>query len=228
VFFFSDVEIDFTNIKFLEYFEEFLLRIKNIQKTPVVLGDFFEYYVGSDLLNNYLFRHFLTFLQKNSINFFLIPGNREALIKNEPEFMSCNFYILNKNVEVEVDGKFILFTHGDEILDCDRGHLLFKKGLSYASEHKIEEKIPFSIKVLVAKILRRISKGNTKKKKNLLSMSFLSNLQKYDAIVMGHYSKRMHIKLTWQSRITNVYIVGKWEKDSPLLSYDGEFKWIKI
>lgn len=224
--FLSDVELDLDKKDRLSTFQHFLINIKNINKTPIILGDFFEYYPGKEILKNYLFQQLLSFLKNENIKIYLIPGNRESLIKSEIEFEKNNFYILNKNVEISKNGYNILLTHGDEILEQEVSHILFKKTLSFVKEKNIDEKVPGYFKNFIGTILRRLSRGNSKKSNNTINTNNFHLLTKYNIVIMGHFTEQKEICIKFDHKITKVYILGKWEPQKPVLIYDDGFKWI--
>lgn len=226
--FLSDIELTLDKKDTILPFLNFLIKIKNMNKTPVILGDFFEYYSGKKILNNYHFQNLLSFLKNKQIKIYLIPGNREALIKNELEFNKNNFHILNKNIEVNINGYNILLTHGDEILEEEVSHILFKKSMCFIKEKNIDEKVPTSLKSFVGTLLRRISRGHTKKKKNTLNTNKLYNLSKYNVVIMGHYDYPKEINIKVGNKITKIYILGKWAQNKPILTYNNGFRWITI
>lgn len=223
--FLSDIEIDINKQSAFATFQNFLIKLKKINKTPVILGDFFEYYTGKEILSNSQFYGFLLFLKKEMIDLYLIPGNREAIIRNEIEFERNNFHILDKNIEVKTDNNNILLTHGDEILEKEISHLLFKKTMNLVKEHNLDTKIPSQFKGFVGTILRRISRG--KKEKNLITSNFY-NLNKYDTIIMGHFNEQKEISVKIDGKTTKIYILGKWIYNKPILTYNDGFKWITI
>ncbi|MFN7181967.1 MAG: metallophosphoesterase [Planctomycetota bacterium] len=224
----SDTEIDFLNSKKINGFKNFLLKVKEIKKDTLIVGDFFEYYTGREILHNSYFKEFLSFLKGEGIKIYLIPGNRESLIKNSRKFEENNFYILDSYVEIKEHGQTILLTHGDEILEQKISHFLFKKTLNHIKEKNIEEAVPYPIKNLIARILRRISRGNSRREKNSINLNFLLKLYRYDTIIIGHYDIPKEININFQNRITRIYILGKWKPSNPVLIFENRFKWIKI
>ncbi len=224
----ADTEIDFFNATKVEDFLNFLIKIKKINKDTLILGDFFEYYVGKEILYNDNFKTFLSFLKNEGIKIYLIPGNRECLIKSNGRFSENNFYVLDKKIEINGNNQHILLTHGDEILEQDVFHLAFKKTLELIRENNIEETIPYNIRNVIGKILRKVSKGNIKKNDKTLKLNSFYCLSKYDIVVMGHHNFQKEINIKFEKKTTKVYILGNWHDAKPVLIFDNTFKWIKI
>ncbi len=228
--FFSDVELDLYKKDVLSPLQDFLIKIKNINKTPIILGDFFEYYTGKEILKNHQFQQLLSFLKNENIKIYLIPGNRECLIKSEREFEKNNFLVLNKNIHINHKGYNILLTHGDEILEQEVSHILFKRSMNFLKEKNIDEKVPSNFKSIIATILRRVSRGNFKKNNNTINPYNFHLLTQYDVVIMGHFIPQKEITIKLNHKTTKAYILGKWEPQKPVLISDNgfSFKWITL
>ena len=143
---------------FQTYCEQHTHGLKNL----IILGDFFEFYLGDDIISPYQ-HHIASMLQQlthQGVQIYFMPGNRDFLVRQK--FLDLFNGVLLKDPSVLVfnllDQKYIL-THGDQLCTRDQGYQVLRFFLRAPWIEALILKLPSSIRASAARYLRQQSRA---------------------------------------------------------------------
>lgn len=215
----SDVHIKLPGDEAYNLFMRFVKSptVKKSQKV-VLLGDIFDLLIGGD--NKFIIDYQelfdeLRLLLSEGKDVYYIEGNHDFHIEKllEETFPENNFFFSREKIELEHNGDWILFCHGDDIeIDNPSYKRYYKFIRSETIKFLAESIIPFSItRAIGIWASARSRKKNIKqyesqkefiKEKFRKSAEQAYNKKSYKMIVSGH----SHVKDLYESKLGFVYI----------------------
>ena len=140
----------------------------------LILGDFFEHWVGDDLIsttNHYDYKNIIEMLKecfneihKLKISVGIMHGNRDFLIGSK---LLNHFYACQLASSVRLTSKFkgnILLLHGDELCTQDTQHQEFRKLVNSLEWQSKFKSLPIDERMSIANSIRSKSEGEKKDK----------------------------------------------------------------
>jgi UDP-2,3-diacylglucosamine hydrolase len=128
VFFISDLHLTASMPATAAAFERFMRTRAREARTLVILGDFFEYWVGDEELADPFHRHIANLLAEAAnagTRVLFMHGNRDFLLGNR--FLTAARATLLKDPSVlEADGLRIVLAHGDALCTRDAAYMRFR------------------------------------------------------------------------------------------------------
>ncbi|WP_281648469.1 UDP-2,3-diacylglucosamine diphosphatase [Parendozoicomonas sp. Alg238-R29] len=130
-----------------------------------ILGDFFEYWIGDDVMDE--FHHqiatALKALTEKGVSIFVMHGNRDFLIgKSFCRIAGCTW--LKDPTVITLGDKPVLLMHGDSLCTSDAGYIRFRKIIQNPITKFILLALPSSYRRNIARKLRENSMANAGKK----------------------------------------------------------------
>ncbi len=127
-FFISDLHLSDNTPVVTRLFNHFISKIIKPGDTLFILGDFFEYYLGKDLLDNTQLHALnqLKKLQECGSKIYFMHGNRDFLIYRET-LKPFGINLLKDPELIEYCNKKVLLTHGDILCTDDTAYQRYRK-----------------------------------------------------------------------------------------------------
>ncbi|KFX26846.1 UDP-2,3-diacylglucosamine diphosphatase [Ralstonia solanacearum] len=129
VFFISDLHLSAGMPATAAAFERFVRTRAREARTLVILGDFFEYWVGDEELADPFHRHVATLLAELAqagTRVLLMHGNRDFLLGQRFLATAQATLLLDPSV-LEADGLRIVLAHGDALCTRDAAYMRFRR-----------------------------------------------------------------------------------------------------
>lgn len=128
IFFISDLHLSKNVPKVAALFNHFIKDIIQPGDTLFILGDFFEYWLGEDLIDETQLNALLKLktLHTQGSKFFFIHGNRDFLIR-EKTLKQFGITLLKDPSQIEIHKKKLLLSHGDSLCTNDIHYQRYKK-----------------------------------------------------------------------------------------------------
>lgn len=214
-FFISDLHLSRNTKNVALLFDYFLKSILKPQDTLYILGDFFEYWLGEDLLDETQQAALIKLktLNEQGSAIFFMPGNRDFLIRAET-LKEFGITLLPDPYLLDAKGKKLLLTHGDALCTNDLAYQRYKKWAYHPLTKWIFLKLPRKIRGWLAeKIHNKNPHGAFIKDPNYtladatpLAINQLLSEYQPDFFIYGH----VHQMKTEQSGKTTIMVLGDW------------------
>lgn len=234
-FFISDLHLSNSSPETIDLFSKFIdYAINQNIDNLYILGDFFNYWTGNDILNkknitnNNWLSNIITALNKlknNNTKIYFLPGNRDFLI-NKTTANILGFELISEDEKIiNLNNHNLLILHGDTLCTKDKNYQRFRK----LSRSKIIKflylLLPYTLRQKLAKNIRQKSQdynkkynknNNNKNNPDIFDVvnSEVQNLfKKYNTNIMihGHTHKpKIH---QYNNNNNNRYVLGDWHPD---------------
>lgn len=227
VLFISDLHLSDQQPQTTQLFLEFCENKARSARALFILGDFFEYWLGDDALDNTAktAQRALKNLTKEGVEIFFMAGNRDFLL-GQHFAESCGLEIIEEPHLITLDGEQILLIHGDAECTDDfeyqkvRSMLRNKDWQQQFLQQTIEQRIEF------AKQARLQSQEHTKQANaeimdvNPIAIQSLYKKHQVKTIIHGH----THRPAIHDSVVTKRIVLGDWHHQCSYLEYDDQGK----
>ena len=217
--FISDLHLSPGQSEITAIFEKYIKTSATQLSELYILGDLFDYWIGSDYDQKYN-KYILGLLKEltKSTRVFFMHGNRDFLI-TKAELATYNITLLTDPSIITIAKQKILLTHGDQFCTLDRNYQLMRRVFQHPYTKKLFLSLPLQLRKLTATTTRTIS-SNENKKKNLAKLStateaVLACAHKHniDMIIHGHtHSKQVDTYQLNDKTVTRI-IMPSWSSD---------------
>ena len=125
--FISDLHLALEETRITAGFYEFILE-PQLGDSLYILGDFFNYWVGDDVTDEYAnqIKQTLKATAERGVQIFIMHGNRDFLI-GEKFCQESHCTLLNDPTLIDLDGEPVLLLHGDSLCTKDLEYMAFRK-----------------------------------------------------------------------------------------------------
>ncbi len=214
--FISDLHLSPRQSEITALFEQYIKTSATQLAELYILGDLFDYWIGSDYEQEYN-QHILELLKKLSsiTKIFFMHGNRDFLI-TAAELAQYNITLLADPTVITLAKKNILLSHGDKLCTLDRNYQLMRKIFQHRYTKKAFLQLPLKLRTATANTTRTISNNENHKKnsKKLATVTdavlSLATEHKADIIVHGHtHSKQINNYKLADKTVTRI-IMPSW------------------
>lgn len=225
-FFISDLHLDPSQPKIIDYFFYFLEHIASGADALYILGDFFEAYIGDDSDNAFLqsIKKALRKATDAGLAIYLMHGNRDFLIGKTFEH-ETGVSLMSDPICITLYDNQYLLMHGDNLCTDDKKYQRFRKIVRHPFIKKCFLKLPLSFRKKIAGELREESmKHNEMKTAEIMDVnenSVLNMLEKYrvNTLIHGHTHKpAIHFISTDKQRI----VLSAWHEGGHYLEISRE------
>jgi len=161
VFFISDLHLTATMPATAAAFERFMRTRARAAHTLVILGDFFEYWVGDEELADPFHQHvanLLAELASAGTRVLFMHGNRDFLLGKR--FLAAAHATLLPDPSIlEVDGQRIVLAHGDALCTRDTAYMRFRHWTRKRWVQRIFLTMPLRWRMKIAQKMRAESEA---------------------------------------------------------------------
>lgn len=190
-------------------FKKFLNRISLTDNALFILGDFFDYWVGDDVLTSMQkdIIQSLTKAHNNGLQIYFMHGNRDFLIGNIFE-KTTKVILIKDPYLLKLRHKKILLMHGDLLCTNDKSYQIFRKFVRNTLIKKLYLSLPALTRQKIAQKIRLKSKQKNEKYKiiDVTSKGIQQYLGKKKLLIHGHtHLLDIHYEKTYTR-----YVLGDW------------------
>ncbi|MEM9532768.1 MAG: UDP-2,3-diacylglucosamine diphosphatase [Pseudomonadota bacterium] len=146
--FVSDLHLDPGRPEFFAQFEALLARYEGRYGALYLLGDLFEFWIGDDFPNPMAdaTAELLSRLSSRGTPIYFMAGNRDFLL-GEDYARRCGMTLLEDPTVIDLNGRPVLLTHGDELCTDDLPYQQFRaqvrqpEWITYFLSRSLEERL---------------------------------------------------------------------------------------
>jgi UDP-2,3-diacylglucosamine hydrolase len=207
-----------------EKFKEFIEQIKPNSQLFIVgdLFDFyFEYKTQVPIRSFKVFRELVN-LRKKKVKITYLVGNHDFWVGKFVE-KELGIKVYKKSIEINLQGKRILVSHGDEFIKVDPFSLILHNKLAISLFYTLHPDFAYLIGKIVSKLCGKETKITAPLFLYRIVNKHLSN--QVESIILGHIHDPIHIKVKNKDFI----LIGDWRKHFTYVKLEaGEFilcKW---
>lgn len=226
--FISDLHLCASRPNITDAFLTFLQVSATQAKALYILGDLFEYWAGDDDIDDPFHQQItqaFSELSQRGVPIFLMHGNRDFLIAQR--FCSAaKITLLSDPSLIEVYGKKILLSHGDDLCTDDVAYQQFRKQVRDEQWQANFLSQPLAARKKQIEAIRARSEQE-KSIKNLEIMdvnqqAVISLLQHYqpDIFIHGHTHRPNQHAVDIGSKVITRWVLGDWYEQGSYLAID--------
>lgn len=218
--FISDLHLSQSRPHINRFFISFLENITNRAKALYILGDFFEYFIGSDEIS--IFREDISnaLLEANSkgLPIYCIHGNRDFLLGSD-FFEKTKCQLLDDPSVILIQNQRILLSHGDLFCTHDIAYQRFRKFMRKSWAQLIFLHLPLWIRKRIANQLKMQSGKKhviDQMKMDVVQSSMEKSMQEEKTfhLIHGHTHKpAMHLWHDSNGREYQRWVLGAWDEN---------------
>ena len=189
-YFISDLHLDESTPKLTKLFEACLKHIEKDCDALYILGDFFELWLGDDLMSTYQ-QNILSLLSDFSkkIPVYFLPGNRDFLVGQQFAKIA-NVKLLSDPCLINLYGQDVILAHGDHLCTQDTLHQWFRKLSRNRKMIDFFNTLPTPWKIALANSIRKKSKMRGQKRalylQDVAEKSVLELFKQFNASILLH------------------------------------------
>lgn len=190
-----------------------------------ILGDLFEYWAGDDDINDAFHQKIIRSFQQlaaSGVAIFLMHGNRDFLIADS-FCQASHITLLDDPTLIDVDGKKVLLSHGDDLCTDDTAYQQFR--------HQVRNKIwqadflsqPLALRKQQIESIR----ARSEQEKSLKAMSIMDVndqavrelLRKYqpEIFIHGHTHRPNQHQINLDGKTITRWVLGDWYEQGSFL-----------
>ncbi|HVL10858.1 MAG TPA: UDP-2,3-diacylglucosamine diphosphatase [Burkholderiaceae bacterium] len=161
VLFISDLHLTPAMPRTLAAFERFLDGAAGEARALVILGDFFEFWVGDDERHDPFNQRVIALLRQaaeRGLALYLMHGNRDFLL-GRTFAREAGLALLPDPVRIEADGHHVLLSHGDIMCTDDVPYMRFRHWTRKPWVQRMFLALPLSLRLKIARRLRADSEA---------------------------------------------------------------------
>jgi len=232
--FVSDVHLEPGNERRAEHFGAFLDFIRHGAARLYVLGDLFDYWIGSGHEQQPEYRAALANIRRavdSGLEVVLLHGNRDFLL-NSSITAICGGTVAGDELRLDLDGTAVHLCHGDRLCDNDQGHHSLQAVLRSRAFRVSYRACPFFVRNFLARVLRIISTYCTARKARHVTAIPDAAIERVfaagaDVLVCGHTHQQAERVIPFGGSNRSFYNLGDWSEDGSYLVYkDGGFSFL--
>lgn len=156
VLFISDLHLSPALPRTVAAFERFLAQIAIQARTVIILGDFFEFWVGDDErhapFNARIIEH-LRRLAAQGVAIYLVHGNRDFLI-GKAFAEAASLTLLPDPALIQSEGQQVLVSHGDVMCTDDLAYMRLRRWTRKPWVRRLFLALPLSARLKIAQRMR--------------------------------------------------------------------------
>lgn len=230
--FVSDVHIRYGDAPYLAQFIAFLERARGRAERLYIVGDLFEFWIGSRQASLAFYRPLfeaLAALVGAGTSVAMVKGNRDFLI-GKP-FVKAGAEMLADSVLLEFGGRRLHLSHGDQFCIHDRSYQAARRVFRSRLAWLIAESLPVGVGLWLARRYRRISSGKMNRlEKRGYSDRFHTiedgvkrelEVGGHDVLICGHIHLMQDVLVEVQGRKRRVITTGAWEEGPNYVAWTG-------
>ena len=223
----GDVHLCEEDVAVTARFLAWLESLEGSTGTLVLLGDIFDLWVGRaqqhDELPSRVLSRFKR-LSEGGLALCFMPGNRDLLFSGVD---GVPLTIWPDPVRIQVAGRTVVFTHGDQLCTADKGYLGMRDFFYGPGGTLMNWLIPFKAKRYMGEGIRNISRRAIgKKSATTMDIDYAEALRwmahyEADVMVAGHVHTGVHHRHAGPPE-REILVLKDWERAGGVVRFEGE------
>jgi len=230
VLFISDLHLCASRPHITQAFLNFLQNTASYAKALYILGDLFEYWAGDDDIEDAFHQQIIQGFQQLAhagVPIFLMHGNRDFLM-GDRFCKAAQLTLLNDPTPLEIYGKKVLLSHGDDLCTDDVAYQQFR--------HQVRNKVwqaDFLSQSLTARkqqieaIRARSEQEKSQKQMAIMDVNEAAVhalLSRYapDIFIHGHTHRPNHHVISVNGKTISRWVLGDWYEQGSFLIFNAE------
>ena len=229
IIFLADVHLSLSDKDKIEFFASFLKTLDSTTKALFILGDLFNFYIGSPQELEEIYAPVFAEtkrLHDSGTKIYFLPGNRDFFVFDELLRFGIERLPLWTKLTVNANGESsrILLTHGDNLMTNLHSYRFFSALIRSRISYGILHLIGYKTRLRIAKLLRKTLSAKYKPlhplDKCFSDLSFISKdfvkAFQYplksdftDVMILGHW----HLRASVDLKPGRIYVVGDWREN---------------
>ena len=193
----------------------------------VLLGDFFDYWIGPRHLRGGDYREAIAGLRRltdSGLEILFIHGNRDYFV--ESSFAKATgVRVAGDQVELALGGRRVLCAHGDFIYNRNPKYTAYRRLMKFGAVRTAVLSIPASVGKTLARGFRGVSRKTTPAHRwtpeDLLKGAAPRFDRGADVLICGHIHLPVHLECERGGRRKDLYVVGDWDGTRDVVEFDG-------
>ncbi len=200
-------------------FAEFLSQISITDNTLFILGDFFDYWVGDDVISDFQ-QHIIKLLSNahdQGLQVYFMYGNRDFLI-GKTFARKAKLELIPDPYVLNLEHKAILLMHGDLLCTDDKSYQIFRQFVRNKLIQKLYLALPRPLRQKIAQKIRGQSKHKNAQYKviDVTEKGIQKYLNQYQTLIHGH----THMLNVHYEKGYTRYVLGDWFNSGSYIHID--------
>lgn len=226
--FISDLHLCASRPQITAAFIEFLRSTASKAKALYILGDLFEYWAGDDDIEDASHQKIISafrMLADSGVKIFFMHGNRDFLIA-EKFCQAANVTLLHDPILIDLYGKKILLSHGDDLCIDDVAYQQFRSQVRNKQWQADFLSQPLqSRKTQIEAIRVRSEQEKSQKSQDIMdvnadAVNALMKKHHPDLFIHGHTHRPGQHQLEIDGKIITRWVLGDWYEQGSYLVFD--------
>jgi len=227
--FISDLHLCASRPAIIKAFINFLQNTASKAERLYILGDLFEYWAGDDDIDHADHAeiiHALKLLSDSGTKLFFIHGNRDFLI-NDQFSKAANIKILPDPSEINLYGKRVLISHGDNLCTDDKDYQAFRKQVRMATWQAEFLSHPLNARKSQIESLRLQSEhAKSNKSQEIMDVNneavftMMRQHQYPQIFIHGHTHRPNNHRMTIDDHLCQRIVLGDWYEHGSCIRLD--------
>ncbi len=193
----------------------------------VLLGDFFDYWIGPRHLKGGDYREAIDGLRRLTragLEVFFIHGNRDYFVEEAFE-RATGVRVAGSEISFKLGGREVLCAHGDFIYNRNTKYTAYRRLMRFGAVRAAVLSIPAAVGKSLARGFRGVSRRTTPTHKwtrqDLLDGAAPVFDRGTDVLICGHIHRPIHLEVERGGRRRDLYVVGDWDGTCDCVEFDG-------
>ncbi|HKS17478.1 MAG TPA: metallophosphoesterase, partial [Planctomycetota bacterium] len=209
--------------RFFSYIESRRPRLDRL----VLLGDFFDYWIGPRHLKGGDYREAIEGLRRltrSGLEVHFIHGNRDYFVEEKFQ-RATGVRVAGAELTLRLGGREVLCAHGDFIYNKNPKYTAYRRLMRFGAVRAAVLSIPATVGKSLARGFRGVSRKTTAPyrwtRKDLLDGAAPHFDRGADVLIVGHIHRPEHLDCERGGRRRDLYVVGDWDGTRDVVEFDG-------
>jgi UDP-2,3-diacylglucosamine hydrolase len=193
----------------------------------VLLGDFFDYWIGPRHLRGSDYREAIDGLRRltrSGLEVLFIHGNRDYFVEEAFE-RATGVTVAGAEAALSLGGRQVLCAHGDFIYNRNPKYTAYRRLMRFGVVRTGVLSIPAAVGKSLARGFRGVSRKTTPaylwSDPDLLRGAAPHFDRGVDVLICGHIHRPTHLESERGGRRRDLYVVGDWDGTGDCVEFDG-------
>jgi len=193
----------------------------------VLLGDFFDYWIGPKHLEGEDYRAALDGLRrltKSGLEVLFLHGNRDYFTEGAFE-RATGVRVAGSEISFRLGGRSVLCAHGDFIYNRNPKYSAYRRLMRFSALRAAVLALPAGVGKKMARGFRGVSRRTTPayrwSKESLLAGAAPLFDRGTDVLICGHIHLPTHLHCERGGRRRDLYVVGDWDGTGETVEFNG-------
>jgi UDP-2,3-diacylglucosamine hydrolase len=228
--FIADLHLNDEQPEIYQRFKEFINTKARNCRALYILGDLFEYYLGSDALSpvaKQVAKDLALLSEEYHVECFFMAGNRDFLVSDEFAKLA-KFTLLSDPTTIQIDDIKVLLTHSDDLCTDDieyqkvRLQLRSKQWQQWFLSLKIPERIEFAKQARIKSQQHTQSASSEIMDVNQQAVVKLFDTHNVEFLLHGHTHRPAFHKVDINGKNHIRMVLGDWHHQTSYIEYQNK------